>query len=577
MVRRASTRRLCLGGAVAAVLAAAPAWAGDAVKPYYHAPIEVHPPNPARLGYFGMSLATAGDVDGDGHADVIVGAPGIEDYSEAVVVFGPDFRRAQVLEYPRRSTAFGSAVCGLGDIDGDGRSELLVGQYNSGGVDGRSGGEVFVYPDGPDGHVLARTAPQPELGNDFGFAAACVGDVNGDGVPDALVGAPRGGQDPRGGKAHLLFGPLFTASRSLQPPEPAPNLFGAAVAPAGDVDGQGGPDLLVGAPYTAVDGVSQAGTAYVFLGPDHQQVRVLRAPVPAASAELGISVAGVGDTNGDGFDDVLVGSRRSGAYLFLGPTFEDVLPLPAPPGAGLTFGEVVAAIGDLDGDGLADLFTSDHERNTAYVFRGTDMALLWSYTLTENPDHWAESIAGAGDLNDDGLPDLLVGMRRACVPKPGVEGAGPRAPVCGDEEEKFFAEAGLAKVILSTAPKIESPVEGRARLALSNVHPAGSSVAVRLREPEGGGSLELAQVTDGGVGDLDAAADGRITLELDSRLERGMRLQAENLTTRIRGREFAVLPAVPATGARAVLAALVGVLALGAALLPRRARLRQRR
>jgi hypothetical protein len=557
---------------------------------WYHEPIEMQAPVPKPLGMFGKSLAAAGDVDGDGFLDVLFGAPNPDpDFpAEAILYFGPDFTRSATLRHPRgnRGPAYGSVVCGLGDVDGNGKADVLVADAASGGVTAAEGGEAFLYmAPGVEGLGKILKAPQPQPGNDFGAAAACLGDIDGNGAPDVLIGAPYTDRPPTNrneGQAFLYYGPAFTQSRTIEPASGiVAALFGSSVAHAGDVDRDGHVDLVVGAPQESFESVASAGAAYVFFGPDFTRVQRLQATAPQANAQFGFAVAGVGDTDGDQFDDVLVGEpfRSSparvsdgAAYLFLGPTLQQVVPIIDPePGPLGEFGGAVARIGDVDRDGKAELFISAHGRNTAMLLRGPDRSVLWTYTLATNAIHWGESLACAGDLNRDGAPDLLVGMPRACVaPPPAARlaaGSGIRAESCADPNN--IAEAGLIKIILSGLPKFERlPAAGSEQVRVVNVHPAGGTIALRQLDPPGGGDGLLSQATDGAAGDADGAQDGAVLLVLAAPLEDGMRVRPENVDTGLMGREALVRSVGgPPFGA---LAAALGLAALHA--LRRRAR-----
>jgi VCBS repeat protein/FG-GAP repeat protein len=570
-----------------ALLIVAPG-AGAQVSPWYHDPMEMRPAHPGLLGMFGKTLAAAGDVDGDGFPDAIFGAPSDDPNTpaEAVIYFGPGFTRSITLRHPRGTvqTAYGSAVCSPGDLDHNGHADVLVGDEVSGSDFSASEGQAFLYlAPGVDGPKVLG-APQPQSGNDFGAAAACLGDVDGDGAPDILIGAPftnRPQARANEGQAFVFYGPDFTVSKLLQPAQAvAGSLFGSSVDRAGDVDHDGQVDLIVGAPQEAVGNAANAGAAYVFFGPEFTRVQRLQAPEPQQDAGFGSAVAGVGDVNDDGNDDVLIGEPRhistahridGAAYLFLGPDLQTVVTISDPnaspdPNVVGEFGGAVSRIGDVDGDGKAELFISAHGRNTAMLLRGSDLSVLWTYTLTRNAVHWGESIAGAGDLNQDGAPDLLVGMPRACVSPAAParsKAAEPdiRAEPCTDPNN--LSEAGLAKIILSGLPKIEpAPNADGTLVSVANVHPMGSTVALQRLDAPGG---LLAQAADGGAGDQDGiqGPDGHVLLGLAEPLTDGMRVRPKNVSTGLTGKELTIrsvsAPRLQVVAAALALAAGLGI------------------
>lgn len=340
-------------------------------------------PNPTRtlLGkaegdFLGSAVAGVGDLNGDGYADFAVGVPGhdIELRNEgAVAVYfgrpGPlPSEPALFLVGRSRDESFGTAIAG-GDFNGDGYADLAIGAPGS-NLGEVNGGAVFIFHGGPGGPssrpgavLLGKT-----FDGLFGSAVAAVGDVNGDGYEDLLVGAYEGVADPRAaGAAYLYYG-------GPRGPGPLPALtlrgraggdqFGSALAALGDVDGDGVPDFAVGAPKND-EGGEDAGAVYVYhggpRGPLPEPRTILIGPGPGS--QFGAALAGVGDLDGDGYADLLVGAFRGGragegaVFLHLGGASglgaRAALALHGRhPGA--HFGRAVAGGGDLDGDGRPD-------------------------------------------------------------------------------------------------------------------------------------------------------------------------------------------------------------------------------
>jgi hypothetical protein len=407
---------------------------------------------PEVLASFGYALAS-GDVNGDGHDDVVVGAPWPDVTPGKVLVFlgngefgsHPDI----VLPEPDGSPSVGFGhFLAAGDLSGDSRDEIVVG--NPFGA-----GRVYVFSDSADPPgmpVAVLEDPEGRTGSFLGYPVV-VGDVNGDGHDDVIAGAPQldvGGQADAGGVLVFLGGdPLDTVCDFvLQAPQPeAGAWFGRSVA-AGDVNGDGLDDIVVGAHGSSPGGHRSAGQVFVFPSGGSYEggaVHALQDAAPQEEARLGYAVA-AGDTDGDGYDDVIAAAfgsavdGRSGAgkvLVFRGSAGFDTAAdavLSAPdPEAGAGFGYVVQAA-DLNGDELDDIIIGSPYSNLgshdaageAFLFFGgrTPPARADETLVPPSPQSYAYfgiSVA-AGDINGDGAVDVIVGGYRASAD--GQAGAG---------------------------------------------------------------------------------------------------------------------------------------------------------
>ncbi len=276
--------------------------------------------------YFGHSVAGAGDLNHDGYADIIVGAYATTPDGGSVYVYygspaGVSTNPSWV--YPsRRPGAFGHQVEGGGDVNGDQVDDVIVGATHWGGQPPDDVGAAFVFHGSTNGlgDHWAWEAHGEASDSRFGFTVAAAGDVNRDGKADVLVGSPAlinphgDGARASRGKAYLYLGspsglsnnPAWTAIG-----EHDASHFGYTAHGAGDVNGDGCADLLIG-DYSYGDAAQELGKAYLYLGgsngPSLQPNWTYTGP--QARQTVGSSVFTAGDVNGDGLADVVIASNH---------------------------------------------------------------------------------------------------------------------------------------------------------------------------------------------------------------------------------------------------------------------------
>ncbi|NNL68490.1 MAG: hypothetical protein HKO70_00835, partial [Acidimicrobiia bacterium] len=365
--------------------------------------------------HFGRSVASIGDVDGDGITDLAVGAPfdddGGSDRGAVYVLFinaNGTVKSEQKISDTVGGLAtalanldeFGMGVAGIGDLDGDLIPDLAVGVHQDDDGGGNQGAIyiLFLNPDGTvkGEQVISETqgglAATIDINDRFGSSVAAIGDLDGDGLNDIVVGAKDdddGGVDQ--GAVYVLFlnadgtvkaeQKISETSGGLGAVLDTTDAFGIDVAGLGDLDGDGLGDIAVGA-YWDDDGGTDRGAAYVLRLNANGTVKAQQKISDTAGAlaavldnndEFGTSVAGIGDVDADGVPDLLVGAPKDddglsltgAAYvLFLNndgtvkaeQKISNLEGWPAAPlGTSDQFGFGVAGLGDLDGDGTIGL------------------------------------------------------------------------------------------------------------------------------------------------------------------------------------------------------------------------------
>ncbi len=336
--------------------------------------------------YFGYSAANAGDVNMDGVNDLISGTSG----GLARVISGKD--GTTLYTFSEAAGAFGQKVAGAGDVNKDGYADVIVSAHRD-GTNGTDSGAVWVYS-GIDGSVLYTF-----YGNDyfFGFSAAGAGDVNKDGFADIIVGSQATNNAGQGnGKARIFSGQTGNILYTLNG-DTNGDMFGYSVDGAGDLNKDGYDDVIISAligNYTrVVSGIDGSTLTTLTVGANR-------------------NVVGAGDLNNDTYPDLLLGKADGTTVAVSGQDYSTLHTYTAP-GTGSQAGRGVASAGDLNGDGYDDFIVGRVVKN-AYagsvdVVSGKDGSLIGTVSGDNENDYLGLSVAGIGDIDNDGIPEIIAG------------------------------------------------------------------------------------------------------------------------------------------------------------------------
>jgi len=366
---------------------------------------------------FGWAGESIGDINGDGASEYLISAPfnsSVAPNAGRVVLY--DGATGAVLNEVMGNAfeQLGYSVCGPGDVNGDGVPDYAMGGIGVFGAPGPQPGRLLVLSGADDSVLLDVAGPADRTF--FGYDSNAAGDLNGDGTPDLIVGAPLANTAlARAGSVHAISGVdgsiLWTYSG-----EGAFYFLGTGVSGVGDLDGDGTPEV---ATATFQGGNQGVGEGYILDGTDGSVKHVLKPKQKYFSTNFGtFFVHNAGDTDADGVNDVYIGdfgnpTQPGVAYIWSGANPEERRAIVGelPPGG---FG-IGRGVGDVDGDGYDDLYLAAFRSSDgavlagkSAVYSGRNLKVIRTMTGNVANSFLGFDALGLGDVNADGEIDFLL-------------------------------------------------------------------------------------------------------------------------------------------------------------------------
>ena len=379
----------------------------------------------------GNVVACAGDVNGDGLSDVMISQPywppppdmvsgeDLESYGSASVIYGGS---GSWTGYGESNHAlYGYSISSAGDVNNDGYSDVIIGSPNYWSGSGNTG-KTYLYYGSPSGIQNSPVWSKSEYADGFGRSVSS-GDFNSDGFSDIIIGAHRtdwdNPDDTTDVTAFVYFGSAGGVNENYSWRKDFYEAnYSIAVSSAGDVNGDGYCDILIGNRYKQY---SNYYTSRIFYGGSN-----VNSLSPCWNTDIGYVVSGAGDVNGDGFEDVIIGtplySNGETEEGIVNAYYGSISGLPVNPDWTMEsniensqFGNSVSGAGDVNNDGFSDILIGAPGAGKAFVYLGSSSGLLnspnWTGNTYEAGKKYGISVSDAGDVNGDGFADIVIGSQ----------------------------------------------------------------------------------------------------------------------------------------------------------------------
>ncbi len=348
--------------------------------------------------YFGSSVAIAGDVNNDGYDDIVIGARGNDeggtDAGKVYIYSGKDSSLIKTFTGNIANGYFGAAVAGAGDVNNDGYDDVIVGAYGQ--------GKAYVFSGNQWDTLFIGSG-----GGNYGYTVAGIGDIELDGYDDFAIGYPNDGPPSVSGSIYVYSGGESASLKWVKRGTGYPEALGVSLAGIGDINNDNHPDFAGG---------TQIGRVRIYSGLTGE----LLFPILDWGGGLFNAIDGIEDVDNDGFNDIILANENYGTYtgslwILSGQNLAIIYYISGESGED-RFGHSVSSVGDINSDGIPDFLVGAPYQNSlienagkAYLFSGIDGTLLSTFLPENAGDQFGCSVNGDGDINNDGLPDLVIG------------------------------------------------------------------------------------------------------------------------------------------------------------------------